>query len=68
MLKIDWRHYQLLLAIRDTGGLTAAAKQLGVTQPAASHQIREAERRLGLQLVERQGRLLVLTPAGEKLA
>ncbi|MEH6546813.1 MAG: LysR family transcriptional regulator [Sneathiella sp.] len=68
MLKIDWRHYQLLLAIRDTGGLTAAAQQLGVTQPAASHQIREAERRLGLQLVERQGRLLVLTPAGEKLA
>lgn len=68
MLKIDWRHYQLLLAIRETGTLTAAAKQNGVTQSAASHQIREAERRLGIQLVEMNGRLLALTSAGEKLA
>ncbi|USG62869.1 LysR family transcriptional regulator [Sneathiella marina] len=48
--------------------MTAAAKQNGITQSAASHQIREAERRLGIQLVEMNGRLLVLTAAGEKLA
>jgi LysR family transcriptional regulator, regulator for metE and metH len=68
MLKIDWRHYQLLLAIRETGTLTAAAAHNGITQSAASHQIREAERRLGIQLVEKNGRLLILTQAGEKLA
>lgn len=68
MLKIEWRHYQLLLAIRETGTLTAAAKQVGVTQSAASHQVREAERRLGAMLVQKSGRMLVLTPAGEQLA
>jgi LysR family transcriptional regulator, regulator for metE and metH len=39
-----------------------------VTQSAASHQIREAERRLGAMLVRKSGRMLVLTPAGEQLA
>jgi LysR family transcriptional regulator for metE and metH len=38
-----------------------------LTQPAASHQIREAERRLGVTLFKRSGRWMDLTPAAERL-
>jgi LysR family transcriptional regulator for metE and metH len=44
-----------------------AAELLGVTPSALSHRIREAERRLDVQLFTRLGRRLRLTPAGELL-
>ncbi len=68
MNKIELSHFRLFLAIRETGSLTAAAKRLGLTQPAASHQLKEAERRLGVDLVFRRGRQLQLSAAGEALA
>lgn len=67
MSYLDRRHYQLLIAIRRLGQLSAAADELGLTQPAASHQIREAERRLGIRLFDREGRRIKLTKAGERL-
>ncbi|CAI2933877.1 LysR family transcriptional regulator [Aminobacter niigataensis] len=45
-----------------------AAQELGVTQSAVSHQIRRLSEELGERLVERQGRGLVLTEAGRRLA
>ncbi len=68
MNKIELSHFRLFLAIRETGSLTAAAKRLGLTQPAASHQLKEAERRLGAELVFRRGRQLQLSIAGDALA
>lgn len=38
------------------GSFTAAAIELGVTQPAVSMQIRQFEARLGVRLIERMGR------------
>jgi DNA-binding transcriptional LysR family regulator len=44
---------------------TRAADELGVSQPAVSHSIRELERRLGVQLFERGARCVSLTPEGQ---
>jgi len=48
--------------------LTAAARHLGVTQPAVTQQIRRLEGALGLRLFRRDGRRIVPTEAGETLA
>ncbi len=47
---------------------TLAADELGRTQSAVSHQIKELELRLGCPLFERRGRGVVATAAGERLA
>ncbi|MFI9772886.1 LysR family transcriptional regulator [Streptomyces sp. NPDC052415] len=44
-----------------------AAARLFITQPALSQQIRELEKRLGLRVVERTGRTVTLTDAGQAL-
>jgi LysR family glycine cleavage system transcriptional activator len=46
---------------------TAAAEELGVTQAAISHQIRELEEQLGVELFRRASRGVTLTPPGEIL-
>ncbi len=45
-----------------------AAAELGVSQSAVSHQLRELTEALGEQLVERAGRGIGLTSTGERLA
>jgi DNA-binding transcriptional LysR family regulator len=55
------------LAVVDSGGVTAAAAALNMSQAAASQQIRRLEETFDTRLFERQGRRLVLAPAGERL-
>jgi len=57
----------MIRAIARGGSVSAAAEQLGVSQSALSHRIREAERRLGLALFFRENRRLVLTSAGKRV-
>lgn len=45
-----------------------ASEELGVSQSAVSHQLRELTEALGEQLVTRSGRGIILTPTGERLA
>jgi LysR family transcriptional regulator, low CO2-responsive transcriptional regulator len=47
---------------------TAAAAALGISQPALHVKVRKLAAGLGTELYEREGRSLVLTPAGERLA
>ena len=49
------------------GSFTAAAKKLNLTQPAVTHQVHELEQRFKVTLLERLGKRVYLTPAGEKL-
>lgn len=55
-------------AIADEGSFTGAAHALGFTQPAISQMVRRLEQRTGTVLVERYGRQVRLTEAGQVLA
>jgi LysR family transcriptional regulator, regulator for metE and metH len=65
--RLELRHLRLLVAIVDAGGLTRAGRTLHLTQSALSHQLRDAEERLGTPLFHRIRKRLVLTPAGERM-
>ncbi|HEU5033543.1 MAG TPA: LysR family transcriptional regulator [Mycobacteriales bacterium] len=67
-LPFDLPSLRLLTTVATTGSLGQAAKQLDITQPAASQRVRALERRLGLRLVERSTRGSRLTPAGAFVA
>lgn len=64
---IEIRHLRTLVALEETGSLTAAASRLHVTQSALSHQVKELEDRLGVSLINRSARPLRLTQAGMRL-
>lgn len=58
-------HLRDVLAVAERGSLRAAARYLGLAQPALSRSIHEIERDLGTALFERRARGMVATPAGE---
>lgn len=58
---------ELFAAIGASPSLAAAARALGVTPPAVSQRLTLIERRLGLKLVERDGKGLRITADGELL-
>ncbi|MCC3778248.1 LysR family transcriptional regulator, partial [Streptomyces sp. UNOB3_S3] len=60
----DLGSLELLLAVARLGSLGRAARELGITQPAASGRVRAMERLLGVALVERSPRGSRLTDAG----
>ncbi|WP_319468796.1 LysR substrate-binding domain-containing protein [uncultured Pseudodesulfovibrio sp.] len=57
-----------MVAISCSASLAAAARMLNVTPPAVTQRLQSLESRLGVQLVERGGGLLVLTNEGDLLA
>jgi LysR family cyn operon transcriptional activator len=59
------RPIRYLKAVADHGSFTRAASALHVSQPALSQQIREFEERMGVQLLDRTGRKVRPTDAGE---
>ena len=65
---IDSTELRILHALATTGSLTAAAASLGLSQPAVSQRIKRVETRLAVPLIERQGRGIRLTTAGNILA
>lgn len=60
--------WALLLELRETGHLTLAAQRLGVSQPAVSKALAKGEAALGVTLVQRDQRPLLLTQEGALLA
>ena len=67
-MDLEVRDLKLVEAIAETGSVTKAGMRLHVTQSAASHQLRDLERRLGAQLFLRLRRRMVPTPEGEIVA
>ena len=65
---IDAAGLRVMKAIADEGSFTSAANALGFTQPAISQMVRRLEQRTGTVLVERYGRQVRLTEAGQVLA
>ena len=58
-------HLRDLLAVAEKGSINAAAKYLGVSQPALSRSVRELEKEMGAPLLERQATGAALTPMGD---
>jgi LysR family transcriptional regulator, low CO2-responsive transcriptional regulator len=56
------------LALARSGSVRGAAAALVVTEPAVSAAVGALQRELGVELITRQGRGIVLTPAGQTLA
>ena len=65
MEEMDLDTLKLFKDIADAESFTRGAGMNGVSQSAASQQIQQLERGLGVQLIERGKRPLTLTPAGE---
>lgn len=67
-MNVTFRQLRLLLALAETGSVSAAAKAMHVTQPTASMQLKEVARSVGLPLYEVLGRKIHLTDVGKELA
>ncbi|MER7467741.1 LysR family transcriptional regulator [Streptomyces sp. NPDC097981] len=57
---------RILVAVAETGGFSAAAARLGLTQSAVSHSVRGSEAKVGAVLFDRGRTGASPTPAGER--
>ena len=64
---IDFHELYAFAAVVRHGGMTAAAKALGVSKSTVSMQITRLEQRLGTRLLERSSRRVALTREGEQV-
>lgn len=62
---VNFRHLYYFWVVAKEGGVTHAAKRLGVAVQTISMQISKLEKTLGKSLLAPQGRRLVLTEAGQ---
>ena len=67
-MDIDPRRLRVLLAVARTGGVLAAADELGITASAVSQQLNKLEDETGHAMVVRTPKGSVLTPAGLAVA
>jgi DNA-binding transcriptional LysR family regulator len=65
---LDVRKLAALREIAAHGSFSAAARKLNYSQSAISQQVAQLEREVGTLLIERGGRRIRLTPAGQALA
>ena len=61
-------HLKVLAAVARHGSVTEAARELHYSQPSVSHHLSRLEADTGVKLVQRVGRGIRLTPAGQLLA
>jgi LysR family transcriptional regulator for metE and metH len=66
-LHIEFRHLRTIRAIHDCGGLARAADRLHITQSALSHQVKNLEATIGMDLFVRRSKPMTLTAAGQRL-
>jgi len=67
MIRLEIRHLALVRSIGETSNVSATARELGVSQSAISHRMKEAERRVGTPVFYRDGHNISLTPSGRRL-
>ncbi|APX88980.1 LysR family transcriptional regulator [Brevirhabdus pacifica] len=67
MRNLDVGILRSFVAVAETGGVTRAAGYLNLTQSAVSMQLKRLEAMMNLELIDRSGRRVGLTLAGEQL-
>jgi DNA-binding transcriptional LysR family regulator len=65
---LDVTRLRVIEAVARHGSVTAAAKELHYSQPSVTHHLARLEAETGAQLLQRVGRGIRLTPAGQLLA
>jgi LysR family transcriptional regulator, regulator of abg operon len=63
--KMKLHHLQEVVAVAEQGSIRAAARHLGLAQPALTRSLAELERELGIALFERRSRGVVVTEIGK---
>lgn len=63
---LNFKHLRYFLVVAQEGTIARAAESLAITPQTISGQLKLLEDSLGTALFQRQGRQLVLTPAGEQ--
>lgn len=64
---LELRHLKTLMALKESGSISLAAKKVHLTQSALSHQIKLLEDQYGVSLFERKSQPIRFTSAGERL-
>lgn len=64
---MELRHLRTFVAVAELRHFARAAERCNLSQPAVSHQIRQLETGVGARLLNRDGRRVTLTVAGELL-
>ena len=67
-MHVTFRQLRLVLALSETGSVSAAARVMHVTQPTASMQLKEVTGAVGLPLYEVVARKVYMTEVGLELA
>src|SRR6266542_3642445 len=65
---LDVTRLRVIDAVARHGSVTAAARELHYSQPSVTHHLARLEAETGAQLLQRVGRGIRLTPAGQLLA
>src|SRR6478609_8898152 len=66
-MRVDLNATRMFVGVVQAGSLSAAASRLGIPLPTLSRRIRDLERQLKVQLLERSARGAKLTDAGSRL-
>src|ERR1044071_6196947 len=67
-VRVELRYLRYFVAVAEEGSITSASSRLRVAQPALSRQIRALEHEIGVPLLERTSRGVMLTEAGASFA
>ena len=65
-MNIDFEYYRIFYVVAKNKNITAASKELNISQPAISKAIKKLEEQLGGELFIRTRRGVVLTNEGEE--
>ena len=67
MIHVTLRQFQIFSAVARCGSFSNAAKELHLTQPAVSMQVKQLEESLGVKLLDQTGKRILLTDAGQEV-
>lgn len=65
--KMNLDYLKTFLEVEKTGNFSEVARKLSISQPAVSFQIQKLEQELGVRLIDRMQKTLMLTEAGKRL-